>query len=96
MRAVVEILGAAVFVLPLVVVVVYFGYDRVSDIAERGPPSVLALGAPLGWVIHAALPVGVGLFGFAVLLGVVRNVRYLMGLETHPHPRAPEREREVT
>ena len=87
-RAWVEIAGAALFVFPLVVVVVYYGADRVTGIASLGQRSALALGAPLGWVIHAALPFGIGLFGVAVLLGVIRNTRFLLGLEDHPSPRS--------
>ena len=89
-RAWVEIVGAALFVLPLVAVVLYYGVDRVIGIATLGQRSALALGAPLGWVVHAALPFGIGLFGVAVLLDVIRNVRFLIGIEAHPSPRKDE------
>ena len=95
-RAWAEILGALFLVLPLVVVVVYYGIDRVTDIADAGQRSALALGAPLAWVIHGALPFGIGMFGVAVALGFVRNVRYLLGVDSQPSPDAASAQPEVS
>lgn len=89
LRAWGEILGAVVLVFPFVAIVGIYGIDRVAGIAELGQRSALALGAPFGWVIHAAMPLGIGLFGFAVAIAVVRNIRYLAGREKHPAPYAP-------
>ena len=77
-RAWVELIGAIVLVAPFVAVIVYYGLERVYDIAELGERSALLAGMRLGWLVHASLPVGIGLFGFAVLLGAIRNARFLL------------------
>jgi TRAP-type mannitol/chloroaromatic compound transport system permease small subunit len=79
-RAIIELFGAIMLVAPFVCVVVYYGIERVEGIAALGQRSALALGKPWGWVVHAAMPLGIGLFGFAVALGAIRNVRFLMGM----------------
>ena len=66
--------------------VIYYGAERVVDVADLGQRSALGLGAPIAWVIHASLPVGIGLFAGAVLLGLVRNVRFLLGRDDSPAP----------
>ena len=85
-RARIEIIGAFGFVLPFAAVVIYYGAERVVDVADLGQRSALGLGAPIAWVIHASLPVGIGLFAGAVLLGSVRNVRFLLGQDDKPAP----------
>ena len=85
-RAWIEIIGAVGFVLPFAAVVIYYGAERVVDVADLGQRSALGLGAPIAWVIHASLPVGIGLFAGAVLLGFVRNVRFLLGRDDKPAP----------
>ena len=85
-RAWIEIIGAVGFILPFATVVVYYGAERVADVADLGQRSALGLGAPIAWVIHASLPVGIGLFAGAVLLGFVRNVCFLLGRDDTPAP----------
>ena len=92
-RAWIEIIGAIGLVMPFAAVAVYYGAERVVDIADLGQRSALGLGAPIAWVIHASLPVGIGLFAGAVLLGLVRNVRFLLGRDDSPAP-YPSRSRE--
>ena len=77
-RALIEVLGTLLFVLPFTAVVVFYGIQWVEGVAEVGQRSALALGRPLAWVIRAALPVGFALLALAALVALMRNVSVLV------------------
>ena len=77
LRAIIELLGALFFAFPFIGITLYFSIDRITAIAEIGQRSSLAFGQPLAWIVYSALPVGIGLFGLAVAVAMVRNILFL-------------------
>lgn len=85
-RAAIELLGAAFLILPFCLIVVTYGIERVASIAGLGMKSALAQGLPWAWVIQAALPLGVALFGLAAVIAMIRNARFLFAGIGGPAP----------
>ncbi len=76
-KAIAELLGAVFFVLPLTVIVLWFGFDMVWSAHADGETAAIALGAPVRWVILTAIPIGICLLALGVLVRTVRLLRSL-------------------
>lgn len=87
-KSVIEILGALVFVLPFAAIILWSGGIMAISAFEHNEKAAIALGAPMRWIIIAALPVGIGLLALAVTSKVLRCILYLIG--KGPDPWGPE------
>jgi TRAP-type mannitol/chloroaromatic compound transport system permease small subunit len=86
-RARLELAGALLFMLPFSLLVMYYGFERAASSFEVGQRSALAFGRPWRWLVDAALPFGMGLFGLAVLCAALRNLGFLLTGRGAPAPR---------
>lgn len=87
-RSLIELLGGLLFVLPFGAVVFWYGTDMVSSAWVAGERAAIALGAPVRWLLVAALPFGVLLFSLAVVVRMARHWFFLMG--DLPDPEIPD------
>ena len=76
-RAVIELVGLVVFILPLAVIVFWYGTDYVVSAYDGGERSARALFRPIKWVIKASLPFGMLLLLLAMICRVLRNFHEL-------------------
>lgn len=66
-NAMIEMVGAIFFVLPLAAIGIWYGLDMTWSALDDGETAAIAFGAPARWVIVAAVPIGIGLFALAFL-----------------------------
>ena len=85
-QSAIEIVGAVIFVLPVVAIVTYYGLERALSAYHDGERAAFALGGPWGWVIRAALPLSMVLFLVAVLASMMRNIGFLISGKGAPAP----------
>lgn len=83
-KAVIEVLGGLFFVLPFAAIILWAGGIMGISAFEHNEKAAIALGAPVRWIIIAALPVGVGLLALAVFSKVMRCTLYLIGKGPDP------------
>lgn len=76
-RAVIELIGLAVFIVPLCAIVFWYGTDYVVSAYQDGERSALTMFRPLKWVIKASLPSGMLLLLLAMICRVLRNFHEL-------------------
>ena len=86
-RAVVELFGILVFVLPLAALVIHFGIERAIASYEIGERLALAHGRPWRWIVKGALPAGMALFALMALTAAARNLAFLLTGKGGPAPR---------
>jgi len=70
-RAIVEMIGAIICILPFCALVIYFGYDFVLRSFENHEVSASTTGLTHRWLIKSTIPIGFGLLamaGFSVFL----------------------------
>jgi TRAP-type mannitol/chloroaromatic compound transport system permease small subunit len=66
-RAIVEMLGGIICVLPFCALVLYFGFDFVARSFESHEVSASTTGLTHRWIIKSAIPIGFGLLAMAGL-----------------------------
>ena len=76
-KAVIELVGYVVFILPFALIVIVAGTEYAADAYRDGERSALAYGRPWRWLIKGALAFGVGLFLLAATSAAIRNLRFL-------------------
>lgn len=76
-RALIELIGLFVFIVPLCVIVFWFGADYVATAYNGGERAALALFRPFKWVIKASLLFGMLLLLLAMICRVLRNFHEL-------------------
>lgn len=76
-KAQIELLGAVLFVLPITAIVLWYGVGMVWSAHADGETAAIALGAPVRWMIVAAVPIGIGLFALGVLARAIRLLKHL-------------------
>jgi TRAP-type mannitol/chloroaromatic compound transport system permease small subunit len=79
-RALIELAGGLLLVLPFCLVVVWYGAIIVETTWAHGERAAVALGGQLRWMIVASIPVGVGMLGLAVISRMIREAAFLLGL----------------
>jgi TRAP-type mannitol/chloroaromatic compound transport system permease small subunit len=79
MKAWIELIGLAVFVLPFAVIVLQQGAIRAALSFEDGERMALTFGAATRWVMFACVPLGVAFFTLAALCRAARALRVLRG-----------------
>ena len=85
-RAVIELAGFLVFILPFALVVITTGIEYAASSYLSGERSALAFGRPLKWLIKGAVPFGVGLFLIAAGVAALRNLRFIIRGQGGPSP----------
>ena len=83
-RAWIEGIGAAVFILPFAMVVLWYGTLQTGLVLSAGERAAIAFGAPLRWIVVGAMPYGILLFLIAVLARCARAILFLRGLGDDP------------
>lgn len=73
-----EIFGALIFVFPFLFVVIFNGFEYVSDSYRVNESSNSPLGLPYRWAIKAVIPASFILLGIAVLSRLLHNIDALM------------------
>ncbi|MGB7182589.1 MAG: TRAP transporter small permease subunit [Burkholderiaceae bacterium] len=78
-RSLIELLGGLLFVLPFGAVVIWYGTDLAVSTMRAGERAAITLGAPLRWMLVAAVPLGIELFVLAVVTRMLRHLFFLTG-----------------
>jgi TRAP-type mannitol/chloroaromatic compound transport system permease small subunit len=76
-RAIIEIVGFFVALLPFCVALVYLGGQIAYTSFVSGERSPAALGLPYRWIIRSCIPLGGALLLMAGIVGLARNLRSL-------------------
>jgi len=77
LRAIIEIIGFFVALLPFCVALIYLGGQDAYTSFVTGERSSAALGLPYRWIIRSTIPIGAALLLTAGFVGLVRNLRSL-------------------
>lgn len=85
-RAVIEVLGYVVALVPFCLVVVIHGSELALMAYATGEKSRAAMGLPMRWIIKSTLPLGALLLLVAGTCAFARNILYLLGQEPRPAP----------
>jgi len=86
-RAIVEMIGGIICVLPFCALVLYFGFDFVVRSFESGEVSASTTGLTHRWIIKSTIPIGFGLLAMAGLSIFLKCFVYVFG-PTNLHKRA--------
>lgn len=73
-RAMIEILGVMLFLLPFCALVIVYGLDFAAVSFEQGEGSASGGGLPHRWIIKAALPAGVCLLALSGIASLLRHI----------------------
>ncbi len=85
-RALIELIGFLVFILPFALVIIVYGIEYAADSYQTSERSALAFGRPLRWLIKGALAFGIGLFLVAATVAAIRNVGFIVRGRGGPSP----------
>ncbi|NVJ69530.1 MAG: TRAP transporter small permease subunit [Alphaproteobacteria bacterium] len=75
----IELIGCALFLLPYVAAVLWFGFDYVSYSWAYNEASASPTGLPDRWIIKSAIVIGFAMLGFAALARLIYAGIYLFG-----------------
>lgn len=80
-RAVIEILGILLFLVPFCVLLLYFGFDFVARSWATDEASAATTGLTNRWIIKSVIPASFGLIALAGLSILIKCVVFLIGPE---------------
>lgn len=80
-KAVVELVGCCLFLLPYIGAVIWFGLDYVAYSIEYNEASPSATGLPDRWLIKAIIPIGFAGLGCAAISKAIHAGIFLFGSE---------------
>lgn len=86
-RAIIEMIGGVVCVLPFCLLVLYFGFDFVARSFDSNEVSAATTGLTHRWIIKSTIPIGFGLLAMAGLSIFLKCFVYVFG-PTNLHKRA--------
>ncbi len=78
LKAILEILGVLIFVLPYTGLIIYFGLDFVSRSYQINEVSAALTGLSHRWIIKSFIPLGMGFLWLAGISVLLRNIVYLI------------------
>lgn len=78
-RAVIELVGCLVFLLPYVLVIIWYGFDYVSYSLEYNEASSSPTGLANRWIIKSAIPIGFLLLGLGAAAKLLEAYVFLFG-----------------
>ena len=88
LRAWVEIIGTAFFILPFAAIVLWYGSILTGIVWSDGERSAIALGAPTRFLIIGAMPLGIAMFLTIALSRMARAILFLRGHAADPLERS--------
>jgi len=83
-KAAIEVIGTLFFILPFTFIMVWFGSYLVESAWSHSERAAIGFGAPIRWIIIAALPTGIAFFALASLTRTTRCIRFLLGRGPSP------------
>ena len=83
-RAIIEIIGTLLFVLPFAFIMLWFGSYLVESAWSHGERAAIGFGASIRWIIVASLPVGITMFALASVTRAIRCLRFVRGRGPNP------------
>ncbi|WP_033068487.1 TRAP transporter small permease subunit [Thalassospira australica] len=86
-RAIIEMLGGIICVLPFCALVLYFGFDFVARSFANNEVSAATTGLTHRWIIKSTIPIGFGLLAMAGLSVFLKCFVFVFG-PTNLHQRA--------
>jgi len=82
-KAVLEVLGVLIFVLPYTGLVVYFGVDFATRSFNMNEISSALTGLSHRWIIKSFIPMGMGFLWLAGIAVLLRNLAFLLSLKSN-------------
>ena len=83
LKAILEVVGVIIFILPYTGLIVWFGIDFVSRSYGLQEVSSALTGLSHRWVIKAFVPMGMAFLWLAGISVLLRNISYLIGLKSN-------------
>jgi TRAP-type mannitol/chloroaromatic compound transport system permease small subunit len=83
LKAILEVIGVIIFILPYTGLIVWFGIDFVSRSYGLQEVSSALTGLSHRWVIKAFVPMGMAFLWLAGISVLLRNISYLIGLKSN-------------
>ena len=81
LKAILEVIGVVLFILPYTGLIIWFGIDFVSRSFGMNEVSSALTGLSHRWIIKSFVPMGMAFLWLAGISVLLRNVSYLMGLK---------------
>ena len=83
LKALLEVIGVLVFILPYTGLIVWFGIDFVSRSYGMNEVSAALTGLSHRWIMKSFVPMGMAFLWLAGISVLLRNISYLMGLKNN-------------
>ena len=83
LKAILEVIGVVLFILPYTGLIIWFGIDFVSRSFGMNEVSSALTGLSHRWIIKSFVPMGMAFLWLAGISVLLRNVSYLMGLKNN-------------
>ena len=83
LKAILEVIGVIIFILPYTGLIVWFGIDFVSRSYGLQEVSSALTGLSHRWVIKSFVPMGMAFLWLAGISVLLRNISYLIGLKSN-------------
>ena len=81
LKAILEVIGVVLFILPYTGLIIWFGIDFVSRSFGMNEVSSALTGLSHRWIIKSFVPMGMAFLWLAGISVLLRNVSYLIGLK---------------
>ena len=83
LKAILEVIGVVLFILPYTGLIIWFGIDFVSRSFGMNEVSSALTGLSHRWIIKSFVPMGMAFLWLAGISVLLRNISYLMGLKNN-------------
>ncbi|MBT3940004.1 MAG: TRAP transporter small permease subunit [Pelagibacterales bacterium] len=83
LKAILEVIGVIIFILPYTGLIVWFGIDFVSRSYGLQEVSSALTGLSHRWIIKSFVPMGMAFLWLAGISVLLRNISYLIGLKSN-------------
>ena len=83
LKAILEVIGVVLFILPYTGLIIWFGIDFVSRSFGMNEVSSASTGLSHRWIIKSFVPMGMAFLWLAGISVLLRNISYLMGLKNN-------------
>jgi len=83
LKAILEVIGVVLFILPYTGLIIWFGIDFVSRSYGMNEVSSALTGLSHRWIIKSFVPMGMAFLWLAGISVLLRNISYLIGLKNN-------------
>ena len=83
LKAILEVIGVVLFILPYTGLIIWFGIDFVSRSFGMNEVSSALTGLSHRWIIKSFVPMGMAFLWLSGISVLLRNISYLMGLKNN-------------